>query len=244
MKTAVLIKSVMFASVLFSTVCLAGPQIGSSQKGRHYLVSSDSLHGWSLGAYLAESRRDVELHGFDSQMKLKSAGAFIGYDIMRWASVFGIAGSSDTSFGGAGSHLSTSSSESEFGVALQVNLLDHELMDPTVIENRLRLNAQASYMRHKADHAWGSLAWNDLSAGLMLSIINDTPSFKIFWVENVAIYGGPVYSRIFSSDRISEKSNFGYAAGVEIGFSEKISLLVGVKNIDTASATGSITVRF
>lgn len=197
-----------------------------------------------MGAYFSENRRNVNVHNRESRMKQKSSGAFIGYDLLRWASVFGIAGSSSTSFRGAGSSSTPSSSDSEFGVAMQINLLDHELMDPTVIENRFRINLQTSYMMHKADHVRGNLSWNDLSTGLMFSIINDTPSFKIFWVENVAIYGGPVYSKIISSDRISEKSTVGYAAGMEISFSEKISLLAGVQDIDGASATGSITVRF
>ena len=238
MKTFKLLKSAILVNVLFSSLVLAAPQIGRSQGGRQYLISSDALHNWSIGAYVSESRRDVRVRGQNNQMKSKSSGVYVGYDVLRWATVFGIAGLSNTSF-----NHRYSSSHNELGLSLQLNLIDHELMDPTVMENRLRLNLQTSYMWHKADYPGGSVAWGDLSTGLMFSVVNDTPSFKVFWVENIALFGGPVYSKLIGSN-LSERSNVGYAAGIEVGVSEKVSLLAGIKDIDRTSAMGSITVRF
>lgn len=240
MKTAKLIRSVSVLFVLFSSLSVAAPQIGSSRQGRHYLVSSDMLAGWSTGVYYSDARRDVELRGWQRRMKTTSTGAFVGYDVLRWITVFGLVGSGDTDFTGT----PKSTSNTEYGLSAQINLMDHEIMDPGLIENRLQINLQAAYMKYKADEFGRSVKWDDLSAGLILSVINDSNALKIFWVESIALYAGPIYSRLDSDSRLSEKSNTGYAAGIEVGFSEKVSLTFGVEDIDQQSSKGSLTIRF
>ena len=133
--------------------------------------------------------------------------------------------------------------EFEYGAGLRLNILDHEIPDPTLFENRLRITAGAQYTWTQADQDLYPWKWEELVADLTVSIVNDIEGNALYLPNSIALYVGPVLS-IIRSDTIKADDKFGYSAGVEVYFTECVSFDLGIQKLDDTGYVGGLHIRF
>lgn len=219
--------------------CLLAVPIGNSNEGREYLVAAQDVSKWSCGVYSRTQKRDVTSNRQQFSMELREVMAHVGYDFKRWFTTYAVAGQSQAEIGGGG----YADAETELGVGMHFNILDLEILDPTLFEDKIRVNAGWQYSMSETEWAGRQTNLRELSASLMLSIVNDIEGNKLFLPNSIAIFAGPIYSDIQSSS-INEKNKLGFAAGMEVFLSEKISLKCAIERFDATAYSTGINVRF
>jgi len=218
-KTSSIVIGVFFLATL-TGVCFAGPR-GGSNRGRDYVVGSQALDPWSAGAYFHSRERQVRVGRFDPLMKLNEYMVYAGYDVRPFWTVYASIGESKTKF----ERYDYDDSELVYGLGTQLNLFDHEIEDPFILEDRLRINAGGDYTVRETEWIGGNLEWQELTGYLTLSIVNDVEADKRYYPDSIAVFGGPMYSDILGDDiKDSSGERFGYVVGFEVFATKRLSL--------------------
>lgn len=214
--------------------------IGDSNLGRKYLVTAEDLGNWCCGLYSSSRDRDVQSGGKTLPMKSHTMAGYVGYSYKPWFITYVVIGNSKTKIGFSGHP----NSESEYGFGMLFNILDHDILDPTLFEDRIRINAGWQYSASKTQ--WGAgnkTKWRELSASLTVSIVNDIVGDKRYYPMSIALFAGPIYSDIMSSS-IDEKEKFGFTAGLEVFYTQRVSFYCGIENFGDDAFMGGVNVRF
>lgn len=209
--------------------------MGAAQHSGNYFLGDQDLRKWSVGAYYLDREREITTLGFPTAMQTTKGMAYVGYEFIYGMSGYITVGSTETQF----ESRPTTDTHSEWGVGLQFNILDHEIPDPTLMEDRIRINATIQYTQCGADWVATEIDWEEFYGSLTIGIVNDIDGNKFFWFDNIGFFFGAVYSSINSSS-IAEDSAFGYIAGVDIRFSEKIAFEFGMESIDDGALFAGI----
>lgn len=240
MKKRAFLTSVVILFLLAGNLSpLLAVPIGSSNAGREYLLAAEPLGKWSCGVYSKARKRDVTTGGLSLPMKSRKTMGYVGYDFKRWFTTYATAGSSETMIGGSG----YADGESEYGVGMLFNILDHEILDPTLFEDKIRINAGWQYTSSGTKYAGATRKWHELFASLTVSLVNDVEGSKFYLPNSIAIFAGPIYSDIQSSS-IDEKDAFGLITGLEVFYSEKISIDWAIERFESSAYTVGINIRF
>lgn len=213
---------------------------GVSNLGREYVINTAMLSPWSLGAYLENLEREVIVDRTVQDLSSSGINGFIGYDVLERMTVFGTYGGYETEIGRGG----TSDRKAHYGVGLNVNLIDQPVLDPTLYEDRLRLNLDLHYTFRNADYAFGSLAWNELYASLTLGIVNDISGNKFFLPFSMNLFGGVVYSDLHGD--VEERDQFGFTFGLDVFLTKRVQLTGQMIRYDSEnmSSQGGVGIRF
>lgn len=236
------ILSVLFLVVAGSFSPINALPVGRSNLSREYLVSPQDLGSWSIGLYAIKQERDVTANKYMSDVPMKSSKTlgYIGYDIIPWITAYVVGGSSETRIGwGSGS------SKPEIGFGAVFNLIDTEIEDPTLFENRLRLSSHAQYTWGSAKSSTSSsdVKWGEFSGSLLLSIVNDLEGDKFFVPNSIALFVGPVFS-VINSNTIEQDKIFGMTGGLDIFLNEKVSLELAYTRYEAGTYSIGVNVRF
>jgi len=215
--------------------------VAGSNTGREYLMGVSDLGNWSCGIYSRMLERDIDFLGIDSLMNMKSKSiiGYVGYDLVRWLTTYVLAGQNESEFGNTG----YGDGELEYGIGMYFNLLDHDILDPTLFEDKIRINAGCQYSESKTESVGSNVEWSEVCASLTLSIVNDLDGSKRYVPNSIALFAGPVYSDIDSST-INERDVFGYTAGIQVFYTEKVSFDIGVENFENDTYVSGVNVRF
>ena len=234
------------AVVLFglSTLCQAVP-VSNSNGARDYLVNDSSLNRWSVGIYGGERERNIRTdpHNIPYSIETRTFMAYLGFNLTRWLMVYGTIGETETELKNT-PFTDDAGYELAYGAGVHVHLLDHEIPDPTLLENKLRLVAGLQYVFNQTDQPIADWEWEEYMAYLTVSLVNDIAGNKLFLPNSVAIYAGPAYSDIRSDDIDQTSDEFGYTAGLEIFYTESVSFDIGIQDFGTTGLTGGLHVRF
>jgi hypothetical protein len=200
---------------------LAAP-IFNSNEGIDYVVGSSMLTPLSLGVSYSELDRDVTIKGYGLRkvMESEKTTATLGLDLFRFVTIYGLAGGNRSDFS-----VSSSSSGSEYGLGIRLNILDHVIPDPLLAEDRIRLTASIQRTRVSSDFANDDLKWNDTSATVLMSLVNDIDGDYQFFPEAIALYAGATHSSL--SGDISERQASWFLVGLEMYYTKRISFNVG-----------------
>ena len=221
---------------------LAAPRAGSNY-GRDYVVGSSDLGRWSAGAHYNARERNVTVGPMGlAQMKTYRITTYAGYDLQPWFTAYVSAGQSRTQFNEFG----YGDGELDYGGGFFLNLLDHEIPDPALLENRIRISAGSEYNITSAESpCCGDVDWSEFIAFATIAIVNDIAGNKSILPNSIAFYGGPIYSRV-SSDDIREASDdrLGFMAGMETFLTKRVSFDVRVENFEHASFSGGVNICF
>jgi hypothetical protein len=219
--------------------------VGHPNSTRNYIIGLQSLHYWSAGIYGEGYDRGITVNGVDRMLTRTRVMGYVGLDVLPWVTLYGTAGSSTLKFGSAEE---ANDAEFEYGGGLNINVLDHEVLDPALFEDRLRINANVSLVRGRT--AWDrpvgvqEFEWDEVSASVIFSIVNDCEGEKKFVPNSVTIFGGPIYSDYMGSE-IEVVDQVGFMAGLEIFYSLSFSFNVGIMSYGGESGyTGGVHVRF
>jgi len=240
MKTLLKISTVLTVGIIFVQAGQAAPRtVGSG--GRKYLKNVAAATRWTCGGYWDMAERDVEAEGIPARLKTSRGMAFVGYSPVDWATLYLTMGESFSDW----NKFSAGNTES-VGLGLQLNLLDHEVADPGLMEDRFLLNAAVEYLWTGADPQWpDNLRWGELTASLTFSIVNDITGNALFTAKSIALYAGPVVSALVSGDLEGKDSTeAGVTAGMEVFLTERVSLNAQFTKMDYPGYGAGLTVRF
>ena len=216
----------------------------TSNRGMDYAVSSASLKQWSFGFYYDQLERDLRMSGRDITLQSDKAMLYLGYDILPWAFPY-LAGGRSTSK--VGPRVSDAGSEFQYGGGLHFNFLDHEVADPFLLEDRLRLNGNVEYTVTSIQDFDADSNLAELDASLTLSIVNDIPGNVLFMPDSMAVFAGPIYCSITGPKVKGPKKSgddFGYTVGFELFYTPTISFSGQVNSYDHTGYTVGMNLRF
>ncbi len=215
--------------------------IGSGNDGYDYLFKGNKLDWLSAGIYILDTDRGIQFDGttVSSKLKTRQRLVYIGINAGRWFSVYGLGGEAEARIGAA----PYSDPESVYGGGVRINLLDHEVTEPTLMEDRWRVNLGAQYTMNETSMGTVTWDWEELSVALTFGIVNDTLGNKYYTPESIVLYIGPIYSAL-DSDRFSEKDDIGMVGGMEIFFTDSISLDVEVQRFEDTSLGAGLNIHF
>lgn len=211
---------------------------GYDDNGKNYIEGSSDLSRWSCGLYADGREREADIDGIPLELETSKVMGYIGYDLTRWLTLYGTAGSSKYTT----SESTADSSAPEYGIGLKANLLDHEIMDPTLLEDQLRLNLGLQY-------AVSSLEWmgqdedvDELSASLILGLVNDVEGNALFLPNGIGLFAGAIFSS-YMSGPIDERKQFGATVGLEVYCTERVTLEVRIEDFNGTKLSGGIHLR-
>jgi hypothetical protein len=219
--------------------------VGHPNSTRNYIVGLQSLHYWSAGIYGEGCDREVTVDGRNRMLTKTRVMGYVGLDVLPWVTLYGTGGSSALKFGGTEE---TNDAELEYGGGLNINVLDHEVLDPTLFEDRLRINANVSLIHGTT--AWDEplavqeFEWDEVSASVIFSIVNDCEGEKKYVPNSVTVFVGPIYSDYLGSE-IEVVDKAGFLAGLEIFYSASLSFNIGIESFGGESGyMGGVHLRF
>ncbi|OVE75213.1 hypothetical protein BVX97_05220 [bacterium E08(2017)] len=246
---------------LFLTVILTpilsfaiGPVSGSND-AYEYLFGGSDLSKVSAGFYTKQRVVEVSAAGMSGiktpyEMTLKKTGGYVGYDIARWATLYGTVAMTDTklsvaSFDYPGFFEEFNGGDNEIGIGIAMNLLDHDIADPTLAEDKIRINAILEYTKSESDWLYANdvIRWDELYGSLVFSLVNEIHGAKNMWVHAIAFYAGPCFSQIRSSS-IDHDGDYGYVGGFTVYFSQTLSFDVGYERLAEGGYSFGANVRF
>jgi hypothetical protein len=237
-------------TVIFLAAVRIEAQAGSrapSNLGREYLVSVNSLSAWSFGGYVDVGEKTLTLDRPHQNVDLACTKymTYLGYDVFSWLTPYLVAGTSQSKFSG-GYWDEMADSSAQYGIGIQANLIDHEVADPTLMEDRVRLNAAVEYSVTQADYAGQALDWVDFDASLTLAIVNDVAGNILFVPESIAFFGGPIFSTWSSHDfkPAQNRDELGFTVGMEVFYTTSVSLNIRANMLDHTGMTAGLNIRF
>jgi hypothetical protein len=216
----------------------------TGNSGIDYLRGADDLAGWSFGLYMDGSGRSLRIHDDATTTDIDMARTmmYVGYDVVRWMTLYVPAGEGRAQFG-PGSFQDASLA---IGGGVQLNLIDVEIPDPQLIEDKLRLNSTIQGIYSSSDYRDGSLDWTELYADLTLGLVNDGFGFSFLSAESLIFFAGPYYSTLLGSDFDGSggQSQVGMTAGAEMFLTKRVSLNCRGNFGEMTGFAGGLNVRF
>lgn len=212
-----------------------------SNIGMDYLSRNAPLESITAGFYGGRAEREISVSGSAANNTITSARAYgyLGMDLTRWINVYGILGANQSQL----ANTPTADSELLYGLGLSFNLLNHFIREPSPMEDAIRINGDVRVISTKADFAFNSISWQEWMASLRISLVNFTTGDKRYRPEAIALYAGPAFSYIQSSD-VEANQEFGAIGGMEVFFYDSLSLDLNVEYYENASLFGGLNFRF
>jgi hypothetical protein len=226
--------TVAAACVLFSCLMSSSQAVpvGTSNEEVDYTISARFFHNWSCGIYAEGRDRTVDAPGLNEvMMSYGRIMGYVGYDFLPGFTFYVTGGGNSVDIDDRGAE-----NAFEYGAGLNLNIIDHEVLDPTMFEDRLRLNGnvQVTYGTTDLptpDDNTRSLEWQEVFASLVLAVVNDCAGDKFFAPFSVSLFAGPIYSEYFGDD-LDPKDKFGITAGMEIFYGLNLTFTAGVEVFD------------
>ncbi len=222
---------------LLASTGLAIPTSGESS-GKYYLVAAEDLTHWHGGLYGRGHERELKN---DVTLDVNRLAAFLGYDVLRWATLYGLVGYSEMKLE---NDLSWNSGDGaiEWGVGGWFNLIDHDAADFRDLCDRFRIQAALQYSLIDNDH----VNYGEFSGYLTFGIVNEIEGTKELWPDNIAVYAGPCVNIVHCDDYDqSRDDSLGLVIGLDAQVSRRVSIggSVEIYQDDTAYG-GTVSVRF
>ena len=211
---------------------------GKSNESSDYLNGTGISHMLSGGIYGGSLERDMEFGSTVLPLETSKAVIYLGMNLRPWLTLFAGVGGADHELG-----MAESDSTYVLEAGLLINVIDHVILDPSLFEDRLRINMGATWATTEAEWYGEDVKWQEINAFATISIVNDTTGNKLFNPNSIALYAGPVYSYI-TGDDLEADQELGFMAGIEVFVSETISLDLGVRQFDSTGVEGGLNIQF
>ncbi|HAS83020.1 MAG TPA: hypothetical protein DCS43_10205 [Verrucomicrobia bacterium] len=228
--------------VSFVAVPAGAIPVGRNNEAINYLFKDPVLTRVTAGLYTGQTEREVTLGDSPSITRTLSGNrttGYLGLSVLSWLNVYGLVGQNTAEI----EFMSEGDAEMALGFGVSVNLLNHFIREPIPMEDAFRLNLGAQYLSLESDIGYDTLAWDEISASLTLSIVNHLDGNKNYRPESIALYIGPAFST-FRGDAISAETEGGVIGGVEIFITDSVSLDLGFEYFDTANLRAGVNVHF
>lgn len=234
--SVIFVGAVIVSSFFSATQTYALPA-GAAQHQGEYFLGDEDLGRWSMGVYYLDREREISTLGYTRRMDSAKTMGYVGYEFIYGLVGYLTAGSADTRF----EFLSVKDDHSEYGFGLLFNILDHEIPDPLLMEDRIRINGCLQYTQGGANWINTELDWQEYYGTLTVSLINDIWGDKYFNMESIGFYFGAIYSDINCSG-FEVESKFGFCSGIEMMITEKVSIDLGMETLDRGAVYAGIRI--
>jgi opacity protein-like surface antigen len=240
----IILCSVAAFLMLGSVASLTAAPRNPDNSGLAYMQGSSDLAGWTCGLYVEGWENSLKIGTARTTTDIESEKlmGFVGYDVVRWMTLYLTAGRSSAKFDG-----SSQDSSAAFGGGVQFNILDVEIPDPRLEQDKLRLNGSLQGTYTSADYRNDNLSWVELYADLTVSLVNDTFGSSFLSPESTTIFVGPFYSSLLTSDFNGPSGNenqIGLTVGGEVFLSKRISFNARYNYAEEKGYVAGVNVRF
>jgi opacity protein-like surface antigen len=220
---------------------------------RDSLITAETIAPLTLGASYDQVKRGILLDG-DLAMVLEARtyGAYLGYDLLPWATLFLTAGGSaireedtdeywDSKFKGS--------------LGLALSLWEYDVTHPAFLAGRASIKLDLEGATFSSEDGPAEVVWQEYSMALPFAyeLVEETTYIDgIRDPFRLVLFAGPMVSildgtaddgRTFEED-FEEDQSFGVAAGVDIYFADNVSVGGQVQVFDEVSGGGSVRFHF
>lgn len=206
------------AFTAFAATSFAVTPSGAPDGAINHLGVAKDYSQWSVSfhAGLAEKTFDGK-----PETDFTRFNAVVGYNVNRWLSVYGIAGTMEQKekLG----NYSASDDSALFGFGVWAGLMDVDQLSFFDGVDRYTLSAGAEISYADFDSA----TWTSLDAFLAFEIQGDVNRQSFIFPRTIGIYFGPVLSLSLSSYDTASSNSVGFGGGVNVLFTDDVSLKIG-----------------
>ena len=217
----------------------AAPDVPNDGRLTNYLLVAEDLSDFSGGVQGFLAERNVRRYGFDSKMDAYRVNGYLGYDLTRWLTLYGLSGVMSAKDTRAGI---PSETVFAYGGGLWARLIDDDQLDILSTFTRYRLTAGL-----EVSHADpNDLSWTQFDGFLTFGIVNDLYITDDIFPTSITLYFGPVYSAV-DLDGFSQvpDNKFGFSVGLDMTFAQGVYANAGYDFFnDDSIAHFSAGVRF
>jgi hypothetical protein len=229
-------------------VSFAAPVPTDSNSGKDYFLSVPDLNAWSCGVSFESMDRKLRVPDIyrrtpqDKYRGVKSLG-FVGYDFEPWFEGYLTAGLSTTKIN---KQLSDGNNGPAYGLGVHFNIIDKDIPDPTLWDDKIRVTAGAQYLGFNGTDPYTgkTVQLGELSGSIIVSVVNDLQGSKEFLPNSIGVFGGLIYSDLTNAKNVMADSTVGFIAGLESYYTESVSFVFAVEQIGGSGYLAGINVRF
>jgi hypothetical protein len=215
---------------------------------RDSLVNSEIINRLSVGADITYMDRGfTDTHGVTSETEARIYGAYVGYDVMSWLTVF-------ATFGGSQIKENETywSSGTKWSVGVAPNLWVGEVRRPSFLAGKISLAAMGELSNYESSEEDVTADWREIAVALLVryEVFEDAP-WSADSVTSLRLSAGPILSKVKgdvdnSRENLSfhAKDSVGWMASVEWFVAPTFSLSGGMETFDHTSVSGSIRLHF
>ncbi len=228
------------AAAVFATAASAVSQIPADGTIENYALSAidmSGLHGGVQGR--TGERTMLSESGFEGSFDMMRVDAYLGYDLVRWLTVYGFVGVADVK---SDDFFIEGDTKVAYGAGLWAALIDDDQLDIMATFSRFRLNFGAEYAYTDSNE----LAAKEAEAFLTFELLNDMFLVHEMYPSSIGLFAGPVFSWMKFDDYEQDSDDrWGLTVGLEFTFSRRVYLNGGVDIFpDDAVVYGAAGVRF
>ncbi len=229
------------AAAMLAASASAVSQIPADGTIENYAIIATDMSGLHGGIQGRTGERTLSRKngGMEGTFDVMRVDAYLGYDILRWLTVYGFVGVADLQ---SDDFFYDGDTTSTYGGGLWAALVDDDQLDIMSTFSRFRLNAGVEYAFTDS---------NDLSAGawegfLTFELLNDTFLIHEMYPASIGLFAGPIYSTVDMEDfEQDDDDRWGLTVGLSLTFSRRVYLNGGVDIFpDDAVVYASAGVRF
>lgn len=220
-------KQLLFAgaAAMLAASASAVSQLPADGTIENYAIIATDMSGLHGGVQGRTGERTLSRkNSFEGTFDLMRVDAYLGYDIVRWLTVYGFVGiadaKSDDFF-----ELSEGDTKSTYGGGIWAALVDDDQLDIMSTFSRFRLNAGVEYAYTDA---------NELSIGewegfLTFELLNDMFLVHEMYPASIGLFAGPLYSALdVDGYEQDDDDRWGLTVGLSLTFSRRVYLNGGI----------------
>lgn len=229
------------AAAMLAASASAVSQIPADGTIENYAIIATDMSGLHGGVQGRTGERTFSRKngGMEGTFDVMRVDAYLGYDILRWLTVYGFVGIADLQ---SDDFFYDGDTTSTYGGGLWAALVDDDQLDIMSTFSRFRLNAGVEYAFTDSN----DLSMGEWEAFLTFELLNDMFLIHEMYPASIGLFAGPVYSAIDMEDfEQDDDDRWGLTVGLSLTFSRRVYLNGGVDIFpDDAVVYGSAGVRF
>ena len=229
------------AAAMLAASASAVSQIPADGTIENYAIIATDMSGLHGGIQGRTGERTLsrKIGGMEGTFDVMRVDAYLGYDILRWLTVYGFVGVADLQ---SDDFFYDGDTTSTYGGGLWAALVDDDQLDIMSTFSRFRLNAGVEYAFTDSN----DLSMGEWEAFLTFELLNDMFLIHEMYPASIGLFAGPVYSAIDMEDfEQDDDDRWGLTVGLSFTFSRRVYLNGGVDIFpDDAVVYGSAGVRF
>ena len=228
------------AAAMLAATASAVSQIPADGTIENYAIIATDMSGLHGGIQGRIGERTLSMkNGPEATFDLNRVDAYLGYDLLRWLTVYGFVGIADAK---CDDFLLREDTTTTYGGGIWAALIDDDQLDIMSTFSRFRFNFGAEYAYTDS---------NDLSLGetelfLTFELLNDTFLVHEMYPGSIGVFAGPVFSALDADGyEQDDDDRWGLTVGISFTFSSRVYLNGGIDIFpDDHMIYGSAGVRF